>query len=41
MINEPYMFEPLPGSPADFAGHIRADVHKWNRVIREADIKID
>ena len=38
---EPYMFEPMPGSPADFAGHIRADVRKWDRVIREANIKLD
>jgi hypothetical protein len=33
---DPYMFEPLPGSPSEFAGTIRADVQKWDRVIREA-----
>ena len=37
----PYMFEPLAGSPAEFANYIRADVQKWDRVIREANIKID
>ncbi len=38
---DPYMFEPLPGSPAEFTGYIRADVQKWDRVIREANIKFD
>ncbi len=38
---EPYMFEPMPGSPVDFGGYIRADVQKWDRVIREAGIKFD
>jgi tripartite-type tricarboxylate transporter receptor subunit TctC len=38
---DPYMFEPLPGSPAEFANYIRADVQKWDRVIREANIKLD
>lgn len=38
---DPYMFEPLSGSPAEFASYIGADVRKWDRVIREANIKID
>jgi tripartite-type tricarboxylate transporter receptor subunit TctC len=37
----PYMFEPLSGSPAEFAEYIRADVQKWDRVIRSANIKVD
>ena len=37
----PYMFEPLSGSPAAFADYIRADVSKWDRVIRDANIKVD
>jgi tripartite-type tricarboxylate transporter receptor subunit TctC len=37
----PYMFQPLAGTPAAFADHIRADVRKWERVIREANIRID
>jgi tripartite-type tricarboxylate transporter receptor subunit TctC len=38
---DPYMFEPLAGSPGEFAAYIRADVQKWDRVIREANIKLD
>ena len=38
---DPYMFQPLAGSPAEFAETIRADVQKWDRVIREANIKLD
>jgi tripartite-type tricarboxylate transporter receptor subunit TctC len=38
---DPLMFAPLSGSPAQFAQFIRADVQKWDRVIREANIKID
>jgi tripartite-type tricarboxylate transporter receptor subunit TctC len=37
----PYMFEPLAGSPAAFANYIRGDVQKWDRVIRDANIKLD
>ena len=35
------MFEPLAGSPAEFADYIRADVRKWDRVIRDANIKVE
>ena len=38
---EPYMFQPLSGSPAQFADYIRADVRKWDRVIRDASIKVE
>ncbi len=38
---DPYMFQPLAGSPPEFAETIRADVQKWDRVIREANIKLD
>jgi hypothetical protein len=31
----------MSGSPAQFADHIRADVGKWNRVIRDANIKVE
>jgi tripartite-type tricarboxylate transporter receptor subunit TctC len=37
----PYMFQSLTGSPATFAEFIRADVQKWDRVIRESNIRID
>jgi tripartite-type tricarboxylate transporter receptor subunit TctC len=38
---DPLMFAPWSGSPAQFAQFIRADVQKWDRVIREAGIKLD
>jgi len=38
---EPYMFQPLSGSPAQFADYIRADVRKWDRVIRDASIRVE
>ena len=37
----PNMFEPHVGSPEQFADYIKADVQKWDRVIREANVKID
>jgi tripartite-type tricarboxylate transporter receptor subunit TctC len=37
----PYMFEPLSGSPVEFVSYIRDDVRKWDRVIRDANIKVD
>ncbi len=37
----PYMFQPLVGTPATFSDFIRADVQKWDRVIREANIQIN
>jgi tripartite-type tricarboxylate transporter receptor subunit TctC len=36
-----YMFAPMSGSPAQFADFIRADVQKWDRVIRAANVKLD
>jgi len=38
---QPYMFEPLGGTPDAFANYIRADVQKWDRVIRDANIKVE
>ena len=38
---DPYMFEPMSGSPAQFTDHIRADGGKWDRVIRDANIKVE
>ncbi len=38
---DPYMFQPLGGTPAAFAEFIQADVRKWERVIRDANIKVD
>ena len=33
--------EPTGGSSEAFAGHIRAEVGKWSKVVRDADIKAD
>ncbi len=38
---DPYMVQPLAGSPAEFAGYIRADMRKWDRVISEAGLKVE
>jgi tripartite-type tricarboxylate transporter receptor subunit TctC len=38
---DPYMFSPLSGSPSQFADYIRADLRKWNRVIRDANIAVE
>ena len=32
-------FEPVGGSPAEFAAYIKSEIGKWGRVIREAGIK--
>ena len=31
----------MPGSPDEFAGHIRADAARWSKVIQDAKIAID
>ena len=33
--------EPLGGSPEQFAGHIRAEIERWGRVVREAGIRLE
>ncbi len=38
---DPYMFAPLAGSPQQFTDYIRADVRKWERVIRDANIRVE
>jgi tripartite-type tricarboxylate transporter receptor subunit TctC len=37
---DPQMFEPMPGSPQDFARFIKADQAKWAKVIREGHITL-
>jgi tripartite-type tricarboxylate transporter receptor subunit TctC len=34
-------FDPMLGTPEDFANHIKAESAEWGRVVREAHIKID
>jgi tripartite-type tricarboxylate transporter receptor subunit TctC len=38
---EPQFFEPMAGSPADFAAFIKRDGEKWHDVIRAANVKLD
>ncbi|MBY0265450.1 MAG: tripartite tricarboxylate transporter substrate binding protein [Burkholderiales bacterium] len=33
--------EPLGGSPDQFASYIRAEIERWGRVVREANIRLD
>jgi tripartite-type tricarboxylate transporter receptor subunit TctC len=40
-ILDPQFFEPMPGSPQDFAAFIKIDAEKWQRVIRIANVKLD
>jgi tripartite-type tricarboxylate transporter receptor subunit TctC len=40
-ILDPQFFEPMPGSPQDFAAFIKIDAEKWQRVIRVANVKLD
>jgi tripartite-type tricarboxylate transporter receptor subunit TctC len=37
----PQMFEPLTGSPEEFADYIKAQAQKWAKVIREQKLSID
>lgn len=34
-------FDPIPGTPAQFAAYIRAETAKWSRVIRQSGAKLD
>lgn len=38
---DPQMFEPMAGSPEDFAAYIKAEREKWSKVLRDADIKLE
>ncbi|MDP2626915.1 MAG: tripartite tricarboxylate transporter substrate binding protein [Candidatus Rokubacteria bacterium] len=33
--------EPLGGTPADFAAHIRSELAKWGKVVRESGARVD
>jgi tripartite-type tricarboxylate transporter receptor subunit TctC len=37
----PNLFEPMLGTPEEFAAFIRADAAKWSKVIRDANLKVD
>ncbi len=40
-VLDPQFFEPMTGSPQDFADFIKADAEKWRRVIRLANVKVE
>ena len=40
-VLDPQFFEPMTGSPQDFADFIKSDAEKWRRVIRLANVKVE
>ena len=40
-VLDPQFFEPMTGSPQDFAAFIKSDAEKWRRVIRLANVKVE
>jgi tripartite-type tricarboxylate transporter receptor subunit TctC len=40
-VLEPQFFEPMTGSPQDFAAFIKTDAEKWSGVIRTANVKVE
>lgn len=38
---DPQLFEPIATSPQQFAEFIRAESHKWSKVLREANVKLN
>ncbi len=40
-VLDPQFFEPMTGSPKEFADFIKADAEKWQRVIRVANVKVE
>jgi tripartite-type tricarboxylate transporter receptor subunit TctC len=37
----PQFFEPMTGSPQDFAAFVKTDAEKWQRVIRAANVRVE
>ena len=40
-VLDPQFFEPMPGSPQDFAAFIKTDAEKWLRVVRSANVRVE
>jgi len=40
-VLDPQFFEPMSGSPREFADFIKADAEKWQRVIHAANVKVE
>ena len=34
-------FEPVGGSPREFADYVKAEIIKWGKVVREGNIKAE
>jgi tripartite-type tricarboxylate transporter receptor subunit TctC len=39
-VLDPQFFEPITGSPQQFVGFIKTDAEKWQRIVRDAGIKV-
>ena len=37
----PQAFEPMTGSPEQFAEFMKSEVQKWGKVVRDAKVKLD
>jgi tripartite-type tricarboxylate transporter receptor subunit TctC len=40
-VLDPQFFEPMTGSPQDFAAFVKTDAEKWLRVIRAANVRVE
>lgn len=40
-VLDPQFFEPMPGSPQDFAAFLKTDAEKWLHVVRAANVRIE
>lgn len=38
---EPNRYEPITGSPEQFADFMKADALKWTKVIKDANVTVD
>ena len=38
---DPNFFEPIKGSPADFADYVARERDKWTKVVRDANLKVE
>ena len=34
-------FEPLSSTPQEFSDHIKAEMMRWGKVVKEANIRLD
>jgi len=36
-----FIFEPVGGSPREFADYVKTEITKWGKVVREGNIKAE